>query len=126
MSGADHVDMRRIMHGYFTPKSIEMWRPLVQSAIDELLDAVEEKGRMDVMADLATPLPLLVIARMLGIPDSERPRLRELAKDLRFLNREGPRPDEAPEPGRPEPPGLSSPPWSKTASPTPKTSTLWT
>ena len=90
MSGPDHVDMRRIMHGYFTPKSIEMWRPLVQSAIDELLDAVAEKGRMDVMADLATPLPLLVIARMLGIPDSERPRLRELAKDLRFLNREGP------------------------------------
>ena len=90
VSGPDHVDMRRVMHGYFTPKSIEMWRPLVQSAIDELLDAVEEQGRMDVMADLATPLPLLVIARMLGIPDSERPRLRELAKDLRFLNREGP------------------------------------
>ena len=90
VSGADHVDMRRVMHGYFTPKSMEMWRPLVQSAIDELLDAVEEKGRMDVMADLATPLPLLVIARMLGIPDSDRPKLRELAKDLRFLNRDGP------------------------------------
>ncbi len=90
VSGADHVDMRRVMHSYFTPKSMEMWRPLVQSAIDELLDAVEEKGRMDVMADLATPLPLLVIARMLGIPDSDRPILRELAKDLRFLNREGP------------------------------------
>ena len=90
VSGPDHVDMRRVMHGYFTPKSMEMWRPLVQSAIDELLDAVEEKGRMDVMADLATPLPLLVIARMLGIPDSDRPILRELAKDLRFLNREGP------------------------------------
>ena len=90
VSGPDHVDMRRVMHGYFTPKSMEMWRPLVQSAIDELLDAVEEKGRMDVMSDLATPLPLLVIARMLGIPDSDRPILRSLAKDLRFLNRVGP------------------------------------
>ena len=90
VSGPDHVDMRRVMHSYFTPKSMEMWRPLVQSAIDELLDAVEEKGRMDVMADLATPLPLLVIARMLGIPDSDRPVLRALAKDLRFLNRVGP------------------------------------
>jgi cytochrome P450 len=67
-----------------------MWRPLVQSAIDELLDVVEEKGRMDVMADLATPLPLLVIARMLGIPDSDRPIMRRLAKDLRHLNRTGP------------------------------------
>jgi cytochrome P450 len=82
--------MRRVMHGYFTPKSMEMWRPLVQSAIDELLDAVQEKGRMDVMADLATPLPLLVIARMLGIPDSDRPIMRKLAKDLRHLNRTGP------------------------------------
>ncbi|CAI8010395.1 Biotin biosynthesis cytochrome P450 [Geodia barretti] len=90
VSGPDHVDMRRVMHGYFTPKSMEMWRPLVQSAIDELLDAVEEKGQMDVMSDLATPLPLLVIARMLGIPDSDRPILRSLAKDLRFLNRVGP------------------------------------
>ena len=90
VSGPDHVDMRRVMHGYFTPKSMEMWRPLVQSAIDELLDAVEEKGKMDVMSDLATPLPLLVIARMLGIPDSDRPILRSLAKDLRFLNRVGP------------------------------------
>jgi cytochrome P450 len=62
----------------------------VQSAIDELLDVVEEKGRMDVMADLATPLPLLVIARMLGIPDSDRPIMRRLAKDLRHLNRTGP------------------------------------
>ena len=90
ISGPDHVDMRRVMHGYFTPKSMEMWRPLVQSAITELLDAVEEKGRMDVMADLATPLPLLVIARMLGIPDSDRPIMRKLAKDLRHLNRTGP------------------------------------
>ena len=90
VSGPDHVDMRRVMHGYFTPKSMEMWRPLVQSAIDELLDAVQEKGRMDVMADLATPLPLLVIARMLGIPDSDRPIMRRLAKDLRHLNRTGP------------------------------------
>jgi cytochrome P450 len=90
ISGPDHVDMRRVMHGYFTPKSMEMWRPLVQSAIDELLDAVQEKGRMDVMADLATPLPLLVIARMLGIPDSDRPIMRKLAKDLRHLNRTGP------------------------------------
>ena len=90
VSGSDHVDMRRVMHSYFTPKSMEMWRPLVQSAITELLDVVEEKGRMDVMADLATPLPLLVIARMLGIPDSDRPIMRKLAKDLRHLNRTGP------------------------------------
>ena len=40
----EHTDMRRVVHGYFTPKSMETWRPLVRSAIDYLLDQVEEKG----------------------------------------------------------------------------------
>ena len=58
----EHLEMRRVMHGYFTPKSMEAWRPFVRDAVKELLDAAEEKGSMDVMRDLATPLPVLVIA----------------------------------------------------------------
>ena len=54
----DHLEMRRVMHGYFTPKSMEAWRPFVRAAVKELLDAAEEKGSMDVMRDLATPLPV--------------------------------------------------------------------
>jgi cytochrome P450 len=41
--------MRKAVHGYFTPKSLETWRPFVQRAVKHLLDAVEDKGRMDVM-----------------------------------------------------------------------------
>jgi len=55
---------------------------MVQSAITDLLDAAEAKGRMDVMADLATPLPVLVIAQMMGVPLEDRPYIRELAKKL--------------------------------------------
>jgi pimeloyl-[acyl-carrier protein] synthase len=71
-----------VIHGYFTPRSMEAWRPMVQSAITELLDTAEAKGRMDVMADLATPLPVLVIAQMMGVPTEDRPYIRELAKKL--------------------------------------------
>ena len=61
----EHVDMRMVLHGYFNPKSMEKWRPLIQSSIKFLLDQAEEKGEMDVMRDFATPLPLLVIASMM-------------------------------------------------------------
>src|SRR5262249_7460459 len=64
----EHLDMRKIVHGYFTPKAMESWRPFVVNAVKELLDAAEEKGSMDVMRDLATPLPVLVIAQMMGVP----------------------------------------------------------
>ena len=36
--------MRKVVHGYFTPKSMEAWRPFVQTAIKDLLDAAEAKG----------------------------------------------------------------------------------
>jgi len=78
----EHLEMRKVVHGYFTPRSMEAWRPMVQSAIKDLLDAAEAKGQMDVMADLATPLPVLVIAQMMGVPLEDRPYIRELAKKL--------------------------------------------
>jgi cytochrome P450 len=78
----EHLEMRKVIHGYFTPRSMEAWRPMVQSAIADLLDAAEAKGRMEVMADFATPLPVLVIAQMMGVPLADRPYIRELAKKL--------------------------------------------
>ena len=82
-----HLDMRKIVHGYFTPKAMESWRPFVVSAVKELLDAAEEKGSMDVMRDLATPLPVLVIAQMMGVPAQDRPYVRELAEKLLYIGR---------------------------------------
>jgi cytochrome P450 len=83
----EHLDMRKIVHGYFTPKAMESWRPFVVNAIKELLDAAEEKGSMDVMRDLATPLPVLVIAQMMGVPAEDRPYVRELAEKLLYIGR---------------------------------------
>ena len=83
----EHLEMRRVVHGYFTPKSMEAWRPFVQTAVRELLDAAEERGEMDVMRDLATPLPVLVIAQMMGVPPADRPYVRQLAEKLLYIGR---------------------------------------
>ena len=83
----EHLEMRRVVHGYFTPKSMEAWRPFVQKAVKELLDAAEEKGGMDVMRDLATPLPVLVIAQMMGVPEQDRGHVRQLAEKLLYIGR---------------------------------------
>jgi len=83
----EHLEMRRVMHSYFTPKSMEAWRPFVREAVKELLDAAEQKGSMDVMRDLATPLPVLVIAEMMGVPKSDRPYIRQLAEQLLYIGR---------------------------------------
>jgi cytochrome P450 len=82
-----HLEMRRVMHSYFTPKQMEAWRPFVVAAVKELLDAAETKGEMDVMRDLATPLPVLVIAQMMGVPPEERGYVRQLAEKLLYIGR---------------------------------------
>lgn len=83
----EHLEMRKVVHSYFTPRSMEMWRPFVKDAIKQLLDEAEAKGSMDVMRDLATPLPVLVIAQMMGVPYEERMYVRELAEKLLYIGR---------------------------------------
>src|SRR5882724_469250 len=83
----EHLEMRKVVHSYFTPRSMEAWRGFVKDAVKELLDAAEAKGHMDVMKDLATPLPVLVIAQMMGVPPKDRPYVRELAEKLLYIGR---------------------------------------
>ena len=83
----EHLEMRKIVHTYFTPRAMETWRPFVRDAVKELLDAAEAKGSMDIMRDLATPLPVMVIAQMMGVPPEQRPYVRELAEKLLYIGR---------------------------------------
>ena len=76
----DHHRLRRLVSKVFTPRMIEELRPRVQQLVDEHLDAVAARGtgEIDVIADLAFPLPFVVISEMLGIPDGrDRDQLRE-------------------------------------------------
>ena len=84
----EHLEMRKVLHSFFTPKSMEEWRPLVNSAIAELLDEAEARGgEVDLMRDLAVPLPVLVIAEMMGVPETERKQIRLLAEKLLNIGR---------------------------------------
>jgi cytochrome P450 len=76
----DHTRLRRLVQKAFTPRVIEELRPLVHRLVDECLDAVEARGNgMDVIADLAFPLPFTVISEMLGMPPADADVLRDLS-----------------------------------------------
>ena len=60
---------------------------MVRSVIEDLLREAEQTGRMDVMRDFATPLPLLVIAQMMGMPVGDRSFIRSMAEKLLFIDR---------------------------------------
>jgi cytochrome P450 len=68
----DHTRLRALVHMAFTPRLIENMRARIQRLTDELLDAMEARGRMDLIRDYALPLPTTIIAEMLGVPDRER------------------------------------------------------
>ena len=66
--GEDHRRLRRLVTKAFTPRMVEQLRPRIQEIADELLDAVEARGEMDLSAEYAFPLPITVIAELLGVP----------------------------------------------------------
>lgn len=68
LDGDRHARLRRVFARLFTPRRTEEYRPLVSRTADRLLDAVEERGAMDVVADFALPLPFSVIVGVLGVP----------------------------------------------------------
>jgi len=72
----DHTRIRRLVSKAFTPRRVETLIPRVQVLVDEMLDAVAPTERMDVIADLAFPLPFAVISEMLGMPEADRDQLR--------------------------------------------------
>ncbi len=75
----DHHRLRRLVSKVFTPRTIEELRPRVQQLVDEHLDVAAARDTdADLIADLAFPLPFIVISEMLGIPEGrDRSQLRE-------------------------------------------------
>ncbi|HDR8475777.1 TPA: cytochrome P450 [Bacillus cereus] len=78
----DHTRLRRLVSKAFTPRMIEDLRPRIQQIADELLVAVQEQGKMEIISDFAYPLPIIVISEMLGIPTTDRSQFREWTKVL--------------------------------------------
>lgn len=78
----DHTRLRSLTSKAFTPRMIEQLRPRIQQIANELLDAVQAQGQMDLIADFAFPLPITIISEMLGIPITDRQQFRAWSQAL--------------------------------------------
>ncbi len=67
-----HTRLRGLVNRAFTPRVIEELTPRIREIVDDLLDAVVAKGSFELVADLAFPLPVIVIAELLGVPPEDR------------------------------------------------------
>ncbi|MFG1946078.1 cytochrome P450 [Nonomuraea sp. NPDC048826] len=77
-----HTRLRRLVSKAFTPRMVESLRPRVRAVAEGLVDTYVEKGGGDLIADVAEPLPVTVIAEMLGIPEADRHLLRPWSSDI--------------------------------------------
>jgi len=73
----DHTRLRGVINRAFTPRRAELLRPRIEAISHELLDAIPSVGNFDLMTAFAQPLPVIVIAELLGIPPSERDRFKQ-------------------------------------------------
>ncbi|PYY00952.1 MAG: cytochrome P450 [Acidobacteria bacterium] len=77
-----HTRMRSLAAHAFTPQRVEVLRSHIREIANALLDKVESQGHMDVIADLAEPLPCIVTAEMLGVPVEDHQQLKVWSQDF--------------------------------------------
>jgi len=82
MEPPDHTRVRRLVAKAFTPRRVEELRPTVQRLMDGLVDEVLGAGEVDLIAAVAEPLPVTVIAELLGIPQLDRHHLRPWSAEI--------------------------------------------
>jgi pimeloyl-[acyl-carrier protein] synthase len=82
MDAPGHTRLRGLASQGFTPARIEVLRSHIRDIAAKLLDKVESAGRMDVIADFAIPLPAIVTAEMLGVPEADYPQLKAWSADF--------------------------------------------
>ncbi|GLW52860.1 cytochrome P450 [Kitasatospora phosalacinea] len=95
LEGPDHARIRRLVSKAFTPRTVEALRPTVRRLAAELVDGLLADGGGDLIARVAEPLPVAVIAEMLGIPESDRHLLRPWSADITGMFELDPSPETA-------------------------------
>ncbi len=81
----DHTRLRGLVNKAFTPRAVDVLAGRIQRMVDDLLDAVQPRGHMDIIQDLAYPLPVTVIAEMLGIPAADRDRFKHWSDEISVI-----------------------------------------
>jgi cytochrome P450 len=77
-----HHKLRSIVHQAFTPRVVEQLTARIRAITHTLLDQVQQRGEMDVLQDFAYPLPLTIIAELLGVPTGDRTKFRTWSNAL--------------------------------------------
>jgi cytochrome P450 len=90
-----HRQLRALVSQAFTPRAVDDLAPRIAAITDALLDQVAGSGRMDVVQDLAYPLPVIVIAELLGVPAEERDQFKTWSDAITSTTGEGPRAQQA-------------------------------
>ena len=78
----DHTRLRRLVSSAFAARQVGTMRPWISSLTETLIDDFAPAGRVELMSQLALPLPMLVISELLGIPEADRPQFREWSREL--------------------------------------------
>ncbi|MEV4556586.1 cytochrome P450 [Kitasatospora sp. NPDC049285] len=95
LEAPDHTRIRRLVSKAFTPRMVESLRPAVARLAGELVDGLLADGGGDLIAAVAEPLPVAVIAEMLGVPESDRHQLRPWSADITGMFELNPSPETA-------------------------------
>lgn len=82
IDGPDHRRLRSLVAKAFTPRRIERLRPRIEALVDALLDTAAERDEFELIRDFAHPLPVVVIAELLGVPPEDRDRFRAWSQVL--------------------------------------------
>ena len=78
----DHTRLRRLANKAFTPRAVEALRPRIVELVEGMLEAAAERGSFDVMADLAEPLPVMVICDLLGVPVEDQAQFKPWSESI--------------------------------------------
>lgn len=76
-----HTRLRSLTTKAFTPRRVEQMKDYLQNLVDQLLAEVYEQGQMDIIRQIAYPLPVTVIAELLGVPSKDREQLKKWSDD---------------------------------------------
>jgi cytochrome P450 len=83
--GQDHTRLRRLLTKAFSARAINAMRPQIETITTSLLDAIDPREPFDLITAFASPLPSLVIANMLGLPDTDIANIKTWSDDLLLM-----------------------------------------
>jgi cytochrome P450 PksS len=82
----DHTRLRALVHKAFTPRVVENLQPRIEQIASDLLDSMQDNSQEDLIASFGFPLPITVIAELLGVPIADQDKFRRWTKTLLFGN----------------------------------------